>query len=243
VIGRASAFWTNPNKAAESVLLLCLLAFARSSPVRRMCLLFAAVTAILLTFSRGALFSWAVFVIIATWLRMVPLAALALPLVLLIALPWISSFFQSHVVGWLEIEAGAANVIDRIEGIVKLELGDDATSERLTALDHAIEAFMDAPIFGAGIGWLEGQHDVGAHNELLLVAAEYGIAGVVLLFILFHLVWRGNLVDPSRAYRLLALAVVASLSMFTHNMLEFPYWLLALALLTSIGADGAAEQR
>ena len=243
VIARASAFWTNPNKAAEAVLLLCLLAFARSGPIRRMCLLIAAVTAILLTFSRGALLSWAVFVVIAAWLRMVPRAAVALPVLLLIALPLISSFFQNHVVGWLEIEAGAANVIDRIDGIVKLELDDESTSERLTALDHATEAFVDAPIFGAGIGWLEERHGVGAHNEFLLVAAEYGIAGLVLLFILFGLVWRGDLLDASRAYRWLVLAVLASLSMFTHNMLEFPYWLLALALLTSVRAHGAAEQR
>src|SRR5262245_50008705 len=53
-------------------------------------------------------------------------------------------------------------------------------------------------------------------------------------FTLFVLVTDGNLIDPSRSHRIFALAVLASLSMFTHNMLEFPYWLLTLALLTSV---------
>lgn len=230
VLGRAGASWLNPNRAAEALVLLALLSLPGFDRRGRLLLLAGVGAVILLTFSRGGLLVWGGLVFLSAVLGLISRLALLLPVMLFLVLAPLGILFSDHVVGALGLEAGAANVLDRLEGLARFEAFDFAARERVEAAGLAIDAFRAAPWTGQGPGAMEAIYGIGPHNQALSMAAEYGLLGIGLFVALLMLVATGSWL-PSVRYRLAALWVVVGLSMFTHNMLDSMYWILALALL------------
>ncbi len=230
VLGRAGASWLNPNRAAEALVLLALLALPGFDRRERLLLLAGVGAVVLLTFSRGGLLVWAGLVFVSAVVGLISRLALLLPVMLFLVLAPLGILFSDHVVGALGLEAGAANVLDRLEGLARFEAFDFAARERVEAAGLAIDALKSAPWTGQGPGAMEAIYGIGPHNQALSMAAEYGLLGIGLFVALLMLVATGSWL-PSVRYRLAALWVVVGLSMFTHNMLDSMYWILALALL------------
>jgi O-antigen ligase len=182
------------NRYAQVMLMLVPLAlFAFLTATSRRTRILAAIAAIaiiggmLLTFSRGAGVAMIILVAIAIALRYVRLRdAIALALVILIAL---FAFAPRYV-----------ERIASLEGVASLvasgEAGDNAILGRATSNLASFNVFLDYPAFGVGPGQYvasysqEYGNELGmrfreesrrAHNMVLEVAADTGIAGVVAL--------------------------------------------------------------
>ena len=132
-----------------------------------------------------------------------------------------------------DLAAGADNIHERLDFFKTRDLGDESAQERKLVLDAGLELFAAHPVLGAGAAsthvWT---HGVSTHNTPVLLAAEYGLVGLMLWLALLVLVWRGEYFRE-RALQAAAVIGVLFLSVFTHNMLDSLYWLLAFALLGS----------
>ena len=90
---------------------------------------------------------------------------------------------------------------------------------------------------GAGAGATDSgasrlwPHAVSTHNQLISLAAEYGIAGVALWVWLLALLVRGRYLRD-RIMQTALILLFCMMTFFTHNMFDFPYWLLTFALLS-----------
>ena len=88
------------------------------------------------------------------------------------------------------------------------------------------------PIFGAGAGatdlWWLG---AGIHNQLVMLAAEYGVFGIALWTSLAVILWKGKYF-PEKTFHLAVVTGFIFMSMFTHNMFDNLYWFLTFALVS-----------
>jgi len=231
VLGRAAATFINPTKAGEAILLTFLLAFPVVSSKYRTPILLLAGTGIILTFSRGAILAWMLFWIFLLVTRKVSKYSLALLLVILIALPLLLGSFENYLYGREEFEGGLSNLLDRLAFFQAQAMDGDSAQERAEELVAGFDLFLRNPIFGAGAGathlWsLRGS----THNQTLMIAAEYGVFGLALLGWLSVLLWKGKYFQDRR-FQSAAVAGFIFMSVFTHNMFDFPYWLLTFALV------------
>ncbi|MEW6562399.1 MAG: Wzy polymerase domain-containing protein [Pseudomonadota bacterium] len=108
---------------------------------------------------------------------------------------------------------------------------------RLILWREALMVFAQYPVFGAGFGQFAWQHfQLGpilqnpqiaglynnAHNTLLQLAAEGGLASLLPALALAALWWRGSRRLPMRPERWWGYAVL--LVLLTHSLLEYPLW-------------------
>ncbi|MFS8083528.1 MAG: O-antigen ligase family protein [Ginsengibacter sp.] len=72
----------------------------------------------------------------------------------------------------------------------------DKGSDRLLIWNIALQKFLNAPLFGIGIGSFQGITKVGVHNQFIIVSVESGIVGFILfmtsLIILFIKSFKGG---------------------------------------------------
>jgi O-antigen ligase len=246
------------NRYAQVMLLLvplALFAFLTAKSRRNRILSAAAGVAIiggmLLTFSRGAGVAMIVLIVIAIALRYIRLReTLALGLMIFIA---VYAFAPRYVERIVSLEGVASLVASG-------EAGDNAILGRATSNLASLNVFLDYPAFGVGPGQYVSQfsqeygNELGlrfreetrrAHNMVLEVAADTGIAGVVALGGIFAAtligLWRVRRqwvsIDPERAAWATAfmLAVIGYLltSLFLHLAYMRYLWLL-IALANSV---------
>jgi len=132
---------------------------------------------------------------------------------------------------WLAGTAGSVTTVQRLFGEVS------GGSIRLHLWHEAWLIFMQFPLFGAGFGQFAWQHfqlgpvlrDTGitglynnAHNLVMQLAAETGLAGLLVLFgTLLPWLWRVRLVERS-IYHWWGYTVLSVLAI--HSLLEYPLW-------------------
>jgi O-antigen ligase len=109
---------------------------------------------------------------------------------------------------------------------------DESTLERAQVSEAGLDLFLQDPIFGAGAGathvW---SLPASTHNELLMMAAEYGVFGIVLWAWLAVILWNGRYFQDKRLQMVSAFGFVF-LSMFSHNVFDYLYWLVTFALVS-----------
>jgi hypothetical protein len=246
VLGRAAATFVNPTMAGEALLHVFLLACAVTAFKYRALLFLLVGAGVLATFSRSSIIAWAVLLAILTWRRTLPRAALVLTLTALGALALSLGSFENYLDSRDGFESAASNILARLNFFSSFSFGDDSAAERASVAAAGWELFLQNPVFGAGAGatqfWaLRG----GTHNQLLMLAAEYGLFGVGLWGWLLLILWRGRFF-ADRGLQIGAVFVFAFMSMFTHQMFDAAsYWLatFAMAAATSALADREAAQR
>lgn len=119
------------------------------------------------------------------------------------------------------------SVIDRVES---LKIGDTSTSQRLRYYSHALNAFLENPFLGIGIGSWELESikrdsknienytvPYHVHNDYLEVLAETGLLGFILYFGIFFLT----------VYRLILFTIK------NREKLKENYW--SIVLIISLG--------
>ena len=97
VPGRAAAMYINPTRAAEAILLTCLLAIPAMRLQYRMPLLLLAGAGIIVTFSRGPILVWVLFLLFLLITRKLPKYSFVFPLVAFAVLPLLLSIFTSYI--------------------------------------------------------------------------------------------------------------------------------------------------
>lgn len=232
VLGRGAATFLNPNRAGEAILLTFLLAIPVLRSHHRALLLFLVGAAAILTFSRGAILGWMFLWIFLLLTKGVSKYTLAVALLALGALPVLLGSFESYLSGRGDLAGGLDNVLARLEFFQVQAFDDHSALERVRVLEAGLDLFLQNPVFGAGAGathlW---SIPVSTHNQVVMLAAEYGIFGIALWVWLAVILWKGKYFQDKK-FQLVAFAGFIFMSMFTHNIFDDLYWLLTLALVS-----------
>ena len=232
VPGRAAATFINPNKAGEAMLLTFLLAIPVLRPLYRALLLFLVGAGVILTFSRGTILGWMLLWSYLVLRRGVPKYTFAVSLLALGILPMLLVSFESYLAGRADLSAYLDNLLGRLDFFRSRVLDDDSALVRAQVLEAGLDLFLDHPIFGAGAAatllWGVGH---GIHNQLVMLAAEYGVFGIALWTSLAVILWKGKYF-PEKTFHHAVVTGFVFMSMFTHNMFDYLYWFLTFALVS-----------
>ena len=140
--------------------------------------------------------------------------------------------FESYLEGREDLSEGLANLLARLEFFQDRVLDDDSALERAQVLEAGLDLFLENPIFGAGAGATDlWSLRVSTHNQLVMLAAEYGVFGIALWVSLAVILWKGKYFQD-KTFQLTVVTGFVFLSMFTHNMFDYLYWLLTFALVS-----------
>lgn len=233
VLGRAAAMFINPTMAGEAILLVYLLGCAAIRIAYRGPLLLLAGAAILTTFSRASILAWILIFLILTCRKMLPRSAIITAAIVFgISVLFLGSF-QTYLNSRQEFDAAAGNLVSRLDFFSSFTFNDDSSQERAGVIRAGWELFLQDPIFGAGAGaTLFWSHRASTHNQLLLLAAEYGIFGVGLWLWLLVILWKGKFFEDKGLQFAMAF-LFAFMSLFTHQMMDAAtYWLATFALIS-----------
>lgn len=231
VPGRASATYINPTIAGEVILLTYVLAIPALKMIYRTPLLILAGVGVILTFSRAPIIAWVALWVFLQARHLLPKHALVVVFSGLIAVPVIMAGFTEYIEGRHDLAGAVNDLQSRLNFFSEMKLNDHSSESRSAMLQAGWELFLQYPVEGAGAGatfvW---SHSLGVHNQLMLFAAEYGFAGLLLWLSLAVLLARGKyFTDRSLQFAVVFLFVF--MSMFTHNMMEMLHWTLTFALV------------
>lgn len=231
VLGRAAGTFINPNSAAEATLLTFLFSCAVLKRGYRTLLFLLAGAGIMLTFGRSAIIAWALLYLLLTAKRILPRSGIFIALIAMVAFTLWFGAFESYLGNRQDLDGGLANIEARLNFFSDMKLDDDSSEERASVIAAGWELFQENPILGAGAGATQvWSHRGSTHNELLLLAAEYGIPGIILWVSMAVLLVRGRYF-PDKSLQLAMAFLFVYFSMFTHNLFDFPYWIVTFALV------------
>jgi len=240
VLGRAAAMFINPTMAGEVLLHVFILGSAVIGLRYRGPLFLLAGAAILVTFSRSSIIAWGILLIILVARGALPRSMAVTTTVALMALALGLGSFESYLQSRDEFEAASSNILSRLDFFSNVSFDDDSSEERAGVVKAGWELFLHNPVFGAGAGsTLFWAHRGGTHNQLIMLAAEYGLFGIALWIWLLVILWRGAFFSE-RGLQLAMVFLFAWMSMFTHLMLDVAsYWLATFALVSTRAAWSA----
>lgn len=240
--GRASGLFANVNQSGAALVLGLILGAEALRPGWRRPYALAAGLGILATVSRAAILGWGL--VTALWAarrgnRGPAIAAGAIAIAaaaLLLLSPWWAGVEQALVERGVLTE----NVRERLDVFGGGNLADASALERRQVAALAWSAFEDHPLTGAGTGAsTERPFELGPHNMYLAMMVDHGFIGMFLLpALLLAAAWGA---DPARVPSVVPfVGFLAVWGVFSHNVLEERYILLAVAFLA---ADVAGRRR
>jgi O-antigen ligase len=232
VLGRAAAMFINPTMATEAILLAFLLSCAATKMKYRTLLFILLGAGILVTFTRSAMIAWVLLWPLLIAKRVLPKSAIIVTSIVLGTGLLFLGAFESYLGSRQDFDGALANIQARLDFFSNVTLDDDSSQERAEVIRAGWDLFLQNPIFGAGAGathyWpLRGS----THNQLLMLAAEYGILGIGLWIWLAIILWKGEFFQNRNLQFAMAFLFVF-MSMFTHLMFDSAsYWLATFALV------------
>lgn len=241
VLGRAAAMFINPTMAAEASLLAFLFACAIIKPKYRVLFFILLGAGILVTFTRSAIIALLLLWPMLIYKRILPKSTLVVGTIVILVFLVFFGTFESYLESRQDFEGAFANMQARLNFFSSAKLTDDSSLERAAVVKAGFELFLQNPVFGAGAGATQfWSLRVSTHNQLLLLAVEYGLLGIALWVWLAAILWNGRFFQ-NRGLQLAIVFLYVFMSMFTHQMLDSAsYWLAAFAL-ASVRRTNAAE--
>ena len=232
VPGRVGAFFINANKAGEAAVLTALLALPALTRRSALPLALGVGVAVLLTVSRTGMVAWVLLVALYWWEGLLRQAQLLIGGGVVAAMVAGGGLLTLLVDSRDLPSVNAADIVERLSFLATGSLHDESGSERSFLLIEGLRLFGDNLLLGAGVGathlW---EFPVAPHNQPVMMAAEYGVLGLAGWLCLMGLVVTGNYFS-TRSGQLAVAGFVALFSMSTHNMLDFPYWIVALLVIS-----------
>ena len=233
IFGRSAGLYLNPNIAASAVVMGMVLSLECVRPAFRLPYAALCGVGVFTTLSRSGILAWAVACVL-----------LALFGRFRYTLRWGALF---AMVGMVVVFSVSPTVISDI--VAAIEFLDGGKLSRLTAggnvmqstsivvraeaIRESLSMFESHPLLGEGTGATrEWRISEGTHNIYLRFLAEHGIVGPI-----FYLCSVGFLLTLSKADRPTGLVFAATWlvhGLFSHNDLETPHSLLAIALASSL---------
>jgi O-antigen ligase len=233
VLGRAAAMFINPTMAGEALFHIFLLGCLMIKMQYRLLLFMLAGAAVLSTFSRSSIIAWVCIFFILVWKRTLPKSAvIATAIVVGIFLIFMGSF-ENYIQSRQDFESASSNILTRLDFFSSLKFDDDSSEERADVIRAAWGLFLQNPVFGAGAGATQfWSYRASTHNQILLLAAEYGLFGIGLWIWMIVILWKGNFFKD-RGLQLSMVFLFAFMSLFTHQLFDAAsYWLATFALLS-----------
>lgn len=241
VLGRAAAMFINPTMAAEASLLVFLFACATIRPKYRVLLFILLGAGILVTFTRSAIIALFLLWPMLIFKRVLPKSTIVIGAIVLAVFLVFFGAFESYLGNRQDFEGAFANMQARLNFFSSANLTDDSSLERAAVVKAGWELFLQNPIFGAGAGATQfWSLRVSTHNQLLLLAVEYGLLGIALWAWLAAILWKGRFFQ-NRGLQLAIVFLYVFMSMFTHQMLDSASYWLATFALASVRRTNAAE--
>lgn len=233
VLGRAAAMFINPTSAGEAILLVFVIGCVFIPAKYRVGLFILSGAAVITTFSRSSIIAWVLLALILVYKRSLSksavitlLSVVGLALILLGA-------FESYLESREELAAASSNILSRLDFFSTFKFTDDSSEERAGVIQAGWDLFLDNPIIGAGAGathfW---SHRGSTHNQLILLAAEYGLLGIMLWVWLLVILWKGKFF-AEKGLHIALVFLFAFMTLFTHQMFDAAsYWLATFALMS-----------
>lgn len=235
VRGRSAATIINPTTAGEVMLLLFLLACPVLKQSARTLLLLVVGVGIFLTFSRSAILAWAILWVVLAVTRVLPRSAMILLLGVTAAAPILLASLQIYFETRQEFSPALVDLQQRLDFFSSGSLKDHSAVERSAVLSDGWQTFINNMVVGAGPGstesWPHAIGNIGPHNQFVLLAAEYGLFGIAMWVSLALIIWKGRYFRDRALQQSMCLLFVL-MTMFTHNMFDFQFWLLTFALVS-----------
>jgi O-antigen ligase len=233
VRGRSAATFINPTTAGEAMLVLFLLSCQPLRPALRMALLLLVGVGVFLTFSRSAIIAWLALWMVLGVTRVLPRSAMVLLLVVLAVVPLFLGGLQIYLDSKTEFAPAMVDLQQRLAFLSNGSLNDASAVERSMVLKAGWETFLNNMVVGAGPGstesWRHPTGSVGAHNQFVMLAADYGLFGIAMWASLIFILWHGEYFREKALQHSMCLLFIL-MTAFTHNMFDFPFWLLTFAL-------------
>lgn len=235
VRGRSAATLINPTTAGEVMLVLFLLACPVLKQSARTLLLLIVGAGIFLTFSRSGILAWLILWVVLAFTRVLPRSALILLAAVSAAAPILLASMQIYFETRQEFSPAMVDLQQRLNFFTSGGLKDGSALERSAVLSDGWQTFISNMVVGAGPGatesWPHAIGSVGPHNQFVLLAAEYGMFGVAMWVSLGLIIWKGRYFQERALQQSMCLLFVL-MTMFTHNMFDFQFWLLTFALVS-----------
>jgi hypothetical protein len=246
VDGRSAGLYMNPNQCGAALVLGLILAMGAVPPRYRLLFVLANGLGVALTFSRAAILGYMLCVASALLngtlrLRDSLNLRIAVPLVGLAILAYTGVKLSSSSGDNATVRKG---IYERIMefGVSKSNM-DDSAQARVAAAEHSLALFSARPFTGHGTGRArEYPLDVdGPHNMYLFFLVDHGLLGA---FILPAFAIASALGARGEAARIAAPFILFLLfwGLFSHNVVEERYILLAMAIMASLADKGRIEQ-
>lgn len=234
VLGRAAAVYINSTIASEAILILFILACPSVSRKYRTPLIILCGIGVMLTFSRAGMGAWLLIFAYLFFRRKLTRAS-AVAAILVASIPLISGGLESYLRQRVDLSQSLENIEDRLSFLSKKQYTDHSAIERATVLQEGWKLFLDNPVTGIGAGKTmhesrDWPYQVSTHNQLIILAAEYGILGVLAWCWLGFCLMRGRYFQD-RDHQWLMVLFFLMMTPFTHNMFDLPFWLLTFMLV------------
>lgn len=223
---RVSGFWGNENAAAEVVVLCIVLLSKNARKLTLMVIYLLAFLAIVFTGSRAGMAGIAIIGLMLLTRRKLPIYFIAAPIILVLTFSSAVVFIEDLVVASGR-DRGSEDFINRITYFFDDEQEEDYSEESRSevALSGLREA-IQRPIAGHATYYIDETHEVGSHNLVVNLFYQFGLWGVFLwLWLAFLLYKQGKGLLTN-----LELFCFAWFSMFNHNILDYNWWYIFLAL-------------
>ena len=244
--GRSVGLYYNVNHSSAAIVLGLLLSYGVVPSRLRVPYLLVSLVGILPTFSRAGILAWVVVVgyfILREGLTVAQVRRVVILIVTVLVL--ISSSLWSNLSETLE-ERGVLtlNVRERLAFLTGGGASDVSTSERQQVAAKAWEMFGEEPLLGHGTGsslLLEG-FDIGPHNMFLVMLAEHGVIGfLVIPALLVAMLYGANRKTMDVTIPLTLFILLYSL--FSHTVLDEVHVILAIGLVASMVASERMPKR
>lgn len=240
VPGRSAGFYENPTIAGQMLALMMVASLPILHKKLRLIFVLFCGFAALLTFSRAAWIFWLIgfFWMLSQKKSMAQISIksiLSFLLVLTLFTLIFSGALGKMVAGSMFEHYLTPNTMARL-GIGGKVMSGDSYEDRQSLVKYSIKDFVEAPLFGHGMGYTESQRR-RPHNMYLLLLAEGGIIGLsIYLFFLGVLWWSAHGVGKP------LVVILATSGLFTHNNLEQPAMMLISAFIVAHGIFSKNEK-
>ena len=246
VMGRAAATYLNANLAAGAMVLFLILGIDMIPKKYRIIFILLVFMGIFFTMSRSNIMIMFIILMIMFFQKKLYGSHL------LITFTVIITFFIWLATGGLDVLSEnydlkvTENMKSRVDFFADNKESDTGDmDERKYILKEAFEMFQSNPIFGAGYSstrlW---NHRVSPHNTFIMNWADYGLFGILIIPLLIYLscyyIFRFGKKEYKHMAILISIYFIFS-SFFSHNMLETPFQLASMILLSSLGLKAKRE--
>jgi len=237
ILGRSAGLYENPSMAGEALVLGMVLSVTVLVPRYRGPFILLTGIGVLLTYSRAGILGWVLAVAGLMYLRGISLKDILLPgflgivLGILIVLPRLDQLLTT----WERTGALNSNVLERLEWLTDpTGVSDRSSWERQYLVRQAWDKIAERPVLGSGTG-SSLEATIAPHNQNVSFMLDHGLIGVMILpLLMLAVMWNAR--GEMRHVAIIFACVFMLLSFFTHTILNTPYTLLLISLMTAMAA-------